>query len=548
MTTSELPLLPYQQSTRPVELVYATFLDLLKGKTKEAPEREFLIFPETDRRYTYREFYELAVASAEWLSTRAQPGGTICIVFRNTPEFLAVFFGAVAHGITVVPVNPDLAAPEMRFIIENSGSRSVFYDPGLAAKIAPLEAAMNARIAYFPVADVAEIPKVDVAAVERRLPKVDPMTPAAIIYTSGTTGDPKGVILSHLNFLVDGKGMAEWFQFSPQTRSLCILPLFHNNGLVVSLTTTLHAGGSIIFVDPKASLRSFWALVERYHATFTSVMPSILAAVLALGFDGRPGSLKGIICGGQLLPQNLAERFESRFGVPIFEGFGSTEAASYSCFNKFPADQRKPGSVGTVLPVSDMKVVDEDDVEVADGTEGEICIRGANVAIGYHNLPELQRVKFRNGWYHTGDYGRRDVDGHYYFSGRKDDLIVKGGEKIYPAEIENVLSKHPNIAESAVIGVDDAILGQEICAFARLKDASSTTEADLLNFCAQSLARFKQPKRIVIINYLGDMPELPKGPTKKILYRVLRQYYERRLANSEDPEGLKWVLGSQGSG
>src|SRR5690349_108283 len=172
MTTSELPLLPYQQSTRPVGLVYATFLDLLKGKTKEAPEREFLIFPETDRRYTYREFYELAVASAEWLSPRAQPGGTICIVFRNTPEFLAVFFGAVAHGITVVPVNPDLATPEMKFIIENSNSRSVFYDPGLAAKIAPLEAAMNPRVAYFPVADVAEIPKVDVAAVEGRLPKV----------------------------------------------------------------------------------------------------------------------------------------------------------------------------------------------------------------------------------------------------------------------------------------------------------------------------------------------------------------------------------------
>jgi acyl-CoA synthetase (AMP-forming)/AMP-acid ligase II len=548
MTTEELSLLPYQQSSRSVDLVYATFLDLLKGKTKEAPEREFLIFPESERRYTYREFYELAVATAEWLRTRVQPGGTICIVFRNTPEFLAVYFGAVAHGITVVPINPDLATPEIRFIVENSDSGSVFYDPSLESKIALLAAEMSPDVVYFPLADVDEIPKVDVAAVETRLPKVDPLSPAAIIYTSGTTGDPKGVILSHVNFLVDGKGMAEWFQFSPETRSLCILPLFHNNGLVVSLTTTLFAGGSIIFVDPKASLRSFWALVERYHATFTSVMPSILAAILALGFDGRAGSLKGLICGGQLLSQNLAERFESRFGVPIFEGFGSTEASSYSCFNRYPADKRKLGSVGTVLPVSDMRVVDEDDVEVADGTEGEICIRGANIAIGYHNLPELQRVKFRNGWYHTGDYGMRDKEGNYYFRGRKDDLIVKGGEKIYPAEIENVLSKHSNIVESAVIGVDDVILGQEICAFVKLREASASTEAELLNFCAQSLARFKQPKRIVIINPLTEMSELPKGPTKKILYRVLRQYYEQRLANSEDPEGLKWVLGSQGPG
>jgi acyl-CoA synthetase (AMP-forming)/AMP-acid ligase II len=200
-----------------------------------------------------------------------------------------------------------------------------------------------------------------------------------------------------------------------------------------------------------------------------------------------------------------------------------------------------------VLPVCEMKVVDEHDVELPDGREGEICIRGANVAIGYHALPELQAQKFRNGWYHTGDFGLRDSDGHYYFRSRKDDLIVKGGEKIYPAEIENVLSKHPNVTESAVIGVEDAILGQEICAFAHLKDASATGESELLKFCARFLARFKQPKRIVIINRLSDMPELPKGPTKKILYRVLREYYERRLANSEDPEGLKWILGSTGA-
>ncbi|GAC1437044.1 MAG: AMP-binding protein [Terriglobales bacterium] len=547
MITSSWPLLPHQQSSRPVDIPYLNFQALLKTKAESDPTREFLVFPESDRRYTYREFYEVTVAASAWLETRAKPGGTICILFRNTPEFLAVFFGAVAHGMTVVPINPDLAAPEIRFIVENSNAGAVAYDPDLKAKLSSLEAEIGS-VAFFPLTDVGDLPKVDVPKVEAGLPRVEPTTAAAIIYTSGTTGYPKGVILSHMNFLVDGKGMADWFQFTPETRSLCILPLFHNNGLVVSLTTTLYNGGTIIMVDPKSSLRSFWALVDKYQATFTSVMPSILAAILALGFEGRSGRLKGIICGGQLLPLSLAEKFESRFGIPIFEGFGSTEATSYSCFNEFPADRRKLGSVGTVLPISDMKVVDDNDVEVEDGTEGEICIRGANVAIGYHNLPELQKMKFRGGWYHSGDYGLREQDGHYYFRSRKDDLIVKGGEKIYPAEIENILSQHPNVAESAVIGVDDAILGQEICAFARLKDAASSTEGELLKFCAQSLARFKQPKRIVVTNRLGDMPELPKGPTKKILHRKLRDYYERRLANSEDPEGLKWVLGSQGPG
>jgi acyl-CoA synthetase (AMP-forming)/AMP-acid ligase II len=533
MNVAALPLLPHQKSNSDVELPYANYHELLKAKTSDAPAREFLIFPETDRRYTYQQFYEISLSAAEWLASRVKDFGTICILFRNTPEFLAIYFGAVARGVSVVPINPDLAPAEIRFIVENSDCQAVFYDPDLEGKVASLKG--RAR-EFHPFANVAGLPPVDAGKAEANLPKVDPTTPAVIIYTSGTTGNPKGVVLSHMNFILDGMAIAEWFEFTPATRSLCVLPLFHNNGLVISTTTTLCAGGSIVFVDPKASLRSFWALVDRYGATFTSVMPSILAALLTLSFEGKRGQLKGIICGGQLLPLSLAEKFEERFGAPIFEGFGSTEASSYSSFNRFPAERRKLGSVGVVMPICEMKVVDANDNEVPDETEGELCIRGPNVAIGYHKLPELNAQKFRNGWYHSGDYGLRDPERNYYFRSRKDDLIIKGGEKIYPAEIENVLSNHPNVTESAVIGVDDAILGQEICAFANLRDPDASTESELIKFCAQSLARFKQPKRIVVINRLGDMPELPKGPTKKILHRQLRDYYERRLANTANPK------------
>jgi len=525
-----LSLLPHQQLERPVNLPYSNYFDLLKTHTDRGPGRPFLLFPESGREYTYRQFFDVALAAADWLTVIAPGQKTIAVVLRNTPEFLAIYFGAVFLGITVVPINPDLAAREIRFIIENSESATVFYDPVFKAKIAGLEEEMAPAVIFLPFGDVADLPKVDVLATERRLPNVEPNTPAVIIYTSGTTGNPKGVLLSHMNFLADGKAVSEWFQFTPDTRSLCILPLFHNNGLVMSLTTTLYQGGSIVWTEPKSSLRSFWPLVEKYQATFTSVMPSVLAAILAFGLEGRRSSLKGIICGGQLLPLSLAERFEARFGVPIFEGFGSTEASSYSSFNPYPAENRKLGSVGKVLPVCEMKVVDDADVEVPDGTEGELCIRGINVAIGYLKLPELQKLRFRNGWYHSGDYGYRNNDGFYYFRGRKDDLIVKGGEKIYPAEVENVLSLHPNVAESAVVGVDDAILGQEICAFVRLKDNAASNETDLMEYCSKSLARFKQPKRIVIINRLDNMPELPKGPTKKILHRELRDYYQKCLA------------------
>ena len=543
-----LSLLPHQQTERPIILPYSNYYDLLKAHTKRDPGRTFLLFPETGREYSYWQFFLIALTAADWLTVVAPGQKTIAVVLRNTPEFLAIYFGAAFLGITVVPINPDLAPREIRFIIENSESTSVFYDPAFAAKIGALEEEMAPAVNFLGLGDVNDLPKVDVEAVEARLPKVEPNTPAAIIYTSGTTGNPKGVILSHMNFLADGMAVSEWFYFTPDTRSLCILPLFHNNGLVMSLTTTLYRGGSIVWTDPKSSLRSFWPLVEKYHCTFTSVMPSLLAAILAFGLEGKSSSLKGIICGGQLLPLSLAEQFEARFGVPIFEGFGSTEASSYSSFNPYPAKNRKLGSVGKVLPVCEMKVVDEADNEVRDGTEGELCIRGINVAIGYLKLPELQRLRFRNGWYHSGDYGYRETDGFYYFRGRKDDLIVKGGEKIYPAEVENVLSLHPNVAESAVVGVDDAIMGQEICAFVRLKDDAANNETDLQEYCARYLARFKQPKRIVITNHLADMPELPKGPTKKILHRAVRDYYQERLSNSAERDGPKWIVEPSSTG
>ncbi len=301
-----LSLLPHQQTERPVNLPYSNYYDLLKAHTERDPGRTFLLFPETGREYTYWQFFLIALTAADWLTTVAPEEKTIAVVLRNTPEFLAIYFGAVFRGITVVPINPDLAAREIRFIIENSASTTVFYDPAFEVKIGGLEREMAPAVKFLAFGDVNDLPKVDVEAVEARLPKVEPNTPAAIIYTSGTTGNPKGVILSHMNFLADGMAVSEWFQFTPDTRSLCILPLFHNNGLVMSLTTTLYRGGSIVWTDPKSSLRSFWPLVEKYQCTFTSVMPSVLAAILAFGLEGKSGSLKGIICGGQLLPLSLA--------------------------------------------------------------------------------------------------------------------------------------------------------------------------------------------------------------------------------------------------
>ncbi|MEI6246492.1 MAG: fatty acid--CoA ligase family protein, partial [Acidobacteriota bacterium] len=352
------------------------------------------------------------------------------------------------------------------------------------------------------------------------------------IYTSGTSGNPKGVVLSHLNMLADAKAIAGWFQFSAETRALCILPLFHNNGQITTLLAPLYAGGSTVIVKGKASLMSLWGLAEQYGVTFTSVMASILSILLNIPTERKDTTLRAILCGGQVLTRSVQEAFEARFGVPVFEGYGLTETTSFSCINDYPADRRRHGSIGRALPVNDMAILDENDQPVPAEVEGEICIRGYNVAVEYLGLPERNRTSFANDWFHSGDYGHQDADGFFYFHGRRDFLIIKGGENIYGAELENVIFKHEGVAECAVIGIPDALLGEDICAFVKRKDGASVDAQELKEFCRGKIAAYKQAKRIVMIDDLPDLPEIPKGPTKKVLYRVLKDYYRINLEHN----------------
>ena len=351
---------------------------------------------------------------------------------------------------------------------------------------------------------------------------------AVIIYTSGTTGNPKGVILSHLNLLSDAMGISKWFQFTKDSRCLCILPLFHNNGQITTLLAPLYAGASTVIIKGKISLYAFWFLVNEYQATWTSVMASILSILLSLPNERKDNSLTGILCGGQILTRSVQEQFEKRFNVPIFEGYGLTETTSFSCINNYPAENRKIGSIGKPLQINEMSILNENGQEVEENIEGEICIRGYNVASGYLGDTKINHA-FRNGWFHSGDYGTKDKDGNFYFHGRQDSLIIKGGENIYPAELENVLYNHPDVDECAVIGIPDELLGENICAFVKIKDKSHLTKNDLEKFCKDKITSYKQPKKIIIINDLVDLNEIPKGPTKKILYRKLKEYYQNSL-------------------
>ena len=258
-------------------------------------------------------------------------------------------------------------------------------------------------------------------------------------------------------------------------------------------------------------------------------MASILSILSSLPFKKKNNSLKAILCGGQVLTRSLQEKFENKFKVPVFEGYGLTETTSFACINDYSKKKRVIGSIGKPLPVNEMAIINNKTNNIlGPNQEGEICIRGLNVAKQYFKLYKKNKIFFRNGWFHSGDYGSKDANGYFYFHGRKDSLIIKGGENIYPAEIENALYKIKDIDECAVIGIPDKFLGENICAFIEFKKNVFIKKERIISLLSSHLAKFKLPKEIIILNKETDFKQIPKGPTKKILYRKLRSYYEKK--------------------
>jgi acyl-CoA synthetase (AMP-forming)/AMP-acid ligase II len=523
----------HQKLERGLDLPYRNVGALFTAQAASRPTQTFLICPGKDEEtFTYEAFREsVRRAATQLVELGLVKDDRFSLIAPNSSEFLLFYFAGLMLGITVVPINPDLSPDEMQYIVDDSRSRLVLFHPALQAKVDVLRRQLAPGIPIQALPTAAEVARH--APSDVPIPDLEPTQESVIIYTSGTSGNPKGVVLMHLNMLADAKAIAEWFQFTPETRALCVLPLFHNNGQITTLLAPLYAGGSTVIVKGKASLMSLWALAAQYGVTFTSVMASILSILLSIPVERKDRTLKAILCGGQVLTASVQDSFEARFGVPVFEGYGLTETTSFSCINNYPAERRKVGSIGCALPVNDMAILDDHGQEVPPGDEGEICIRGYNVACEYLGLPERNATSFANGWFHSGDYGHMDTEGFFYFHGRRDFLIIKGGENIYGSELENVIFKHDAVAECAVIGIPDKLLGEDLCAFVKLAEGARVEPEVLKAFCRGKIAPYKQAKRIVIIDDLGDLPEIPKGPTKKVLYRVLKEYYRTNLQPAE---------------
>ncbi|MEJ2576670.1 MAG: AMP-binding protein, partial [Gammaproteobacteria bacterium] len=349
------------------------------------------------------------------------------------------------------------------------------------------------------------------------LEAVDETTDAVLIYTSGTTGRPKGVLLSHGNAVAGGRNTAEAHQLTARDRAMCVLPLYHINGQMVTVMGPLVSGGSVV-MPQRFSTSNFWSVMAEHGCTWFSVVPTIIAYLLEQaereGFERAAlGGLAGLRFGRSAsapLAPEMHKAFEERFGVPIVETMGLTETAAQILSNPMPPAAPKYGSPGRAVG-NEAKVVDERGEVCPAGVAGELMIRGPNVTRGYYKNPEATAAALEpDGWLHTGDLALQDEDGFFFITGRIKELIIKGGENIAPREIDEALYEHPAVLEAAGFGVPDNRYGQEVMACVALKPGLSCTENELARLAESRLGSFKSPRRVFI------MDELPKGPSGKI--------------------------------
>jgi long-chain acyl-CoA synthetase len=501
---------------------------LLEARAAATPRKTWLFSAADGRRWTYTQFNAAVNRAANLLlSLDVRKGDKVSLLLANRPEYLIAYFACWKIGAVAGPVNAHLKSEEIAYVLGNSEALALITEraflphlAGIRPRLPRLRHLISVDEVEEAAAGVSHYPSA-AAACSTGLPNIalDLDDEAIIIYTSGTTGKPKGVLLTHRNLIANARQIGDWLGFTARDRLLCVMPLFHMNAVAVTTLTPLYAGGSMV-VAPKFSASRHWQMIADYRVTSFGSVATMLSLLLQTHPQGLPPGLRTrqlrfAMCGSAPVPVEVLRQFEERFGCLVIEGYGLSESTCRSTFNP-PDARRRPGSVG--LPIgNEMKIFDDEDRELGVGEVGEIVLRGENLLKGYFKNPEANARAFRSGWFHTGDVGYRDADGFFYLVDRKSDMIIRGGENIYPREIDEVLYQHPAVQDAATIGVPDALYGEEVKAFIVLKDGARASEEELLAFCRARLADYKCPKSVAFLR------EIPKGPTGKLLKRELAQ-------------------------
>jgi long-chain acyl-CoA synthetase len=465
----------------------------------------------------YSQLREAAGRVVSLLSTLGVvPGDRVGIMLPNVPAFPIAFYGALASGAVVVPMNPLLKSREVSFYLGNSGAKVLFAWHGAAEEAAKGAAATGTAVVTVEEPDMSSV-LAGLLAVHVRADRADD-DDAVILYTSGTTGQPKGAQLTHANLARNAELTVETLiGTTPDDVVMGCLPLFHVFGLTCGLNATIAGGGTLTLL-PRFDAGKALGIIARDRVTVFEGVPTMYAAMLHHPDSATADvtSLRTCVSGGAALPVEILHSFEKTFGCMILEGYGLSETSPVASFNH-PNTERKPGSIGTPVRGVEMRLVGPDGADVPPGEVGEIAIRGHNVMRGYWGKPEATAEAIPDGWFRTGDLARVDEDGYYFIVDRKKEMIIRGGYNVYPREIEEVLYEHPAVAEAAVVGLAHDDLGEEVGAAVALKPGATATPEELRDYVKQRVAAYKYPREVWLVD------ELPKGPTGKILRREVRR-------------------------
>jgi long-chain acyl-CoA synthetase len=443
-----------------------------------------------------------AVAAA-LIARGTGPGTAVAIQLPNVPEFPIAYYGILKTGATVVPLNVLLRAPEVAYQLADSGARTLITWAGVAEESAKgaAEAGVSDMYVVGDRAGIAGRPFNDLTTpMGEPLPLCprDPADTAAIVYTSGTTGLPKGAELTHFQLYMNADIPGRLFEIHPDDVVLTALPLFHVFGMSSTMNLSVRFGAALSLV-PRFTPETVLAAIERDRATIFDGVPTMFSALLAHAEQSRydTSSLRVCVSGGDAIPAHVLEAFERRFRVPVLEGYGMTETASTITFNTSPED-RRAYSVGRPVWGVEVEVWDDEDRRLPPGRThvGELVTRGYHTMRGYHGHPVATAEAFRGGWFHTGDLGYVDADGFFFIVDRKKELIIRGGYNVYPREVEEVLYRHPDVLEAAVVGVPDERLGQEVKAFIVPRPGQSLTAERVVEYCRERLAAYKYPRLV----------------------------------------------------
>ena len=446
----------------------------------------------------------------------------VCLVLPNQPELIYAYLATIKLGAIAVFLNPSLTAAEMGALLDDCAPIIIFTTSELSEKTRTAgQGALQRHILVesetatrreqdTTLPELTSSSSADFTAVD-----LAPDSPAVIVYTSGTTGIPKGVVLSHSNVVTNMQAKKKLLNIQGDDRLLLFLPLFHCFGQNAILNAGLISGATVVLhnkFDPERVLAS----IQNDGVTMFFGVPANYTILIDKASPETFKDVRYYFSAAASLPGEIEERWRRRFGIPIHQGYGLTETSPFACYNHHR--EYRPGSIGTPIEGVRMKVVDSDNgANLGPGQSGQIMVSGPNVMVGYWNRPVETDEVIKDGWLLTGDIGRMDQEGYFYIEGRLKEMINVGGMKVYPAEVENVLLRHGAIAEAAVYGAANAVLGEQVGAAVVLKHGSEADDRELLTFCRERLAAYKVPSTVAFVD------SLPKNSTGKLMRSVLRE-------------------------